>query len=363
MVQGLVVNRSGLFATRFFLGLLETGMFPGSFYLIGMYYRRAEAQKRFTFFFASTSLAGAFGGLIAAGINNINGARGYLAWRWIFIIEGAITMFFAFTLFFWLPDFPETAGFLSEAERRQVVKRLEADQGMQSGLEHRIQFADVARCFKDWKLVIGGIMYFGMIVPAYGYAYFAPVIIKSFGFSAVQTQLHSVPPWAASWGWSLLLAYLSDRYQKRFLFICVSLAVGITGFAIVLSHASYSAKYGGLHLITSGVYGAMPIIVCWYNLNLGGHHRRAVGSAWQIGFGNVGGIVAPYIFLPKDTPKYITGNSVCLAMICVTLFSSTAYLLGVVQANRKKRASSNVQLSVAEKQAEGDLAPDYRYMY
>lgn len=62
--QGLVHGYSGLLATRFFLGVAETGMFPGSFYLIGMWYKRSEAQKRFSFFFGSTSLAGAFGGLL-----------------------------------------------------------------------------------------------------------------------------------------------------------------------------------------------------------------------------------------------------------------------------------------------------------
>lgn len=84
--QGLVQNWSGLLATRFFLGLAETGMFPGSFYLIGMWYQRSEAQKRYSFFFGSTSLAGAFGGLLASAIGKMDGMRGYLGWRWIFIL-------------------------------------------------------------------------------------------------------------------------------------------------------------------------------------------------------------------------------------------------------------------------------------
>ena len=61
-------------------------MFPGSFYLIGMWYKRSEAQKRYSFFFGSTSLAGAFGGLLASAIGKMSGTRGYLGWRWIFIL-------------------------------------------------------------------------------------------------------------------------------------------------------------------------------------------------------------------------------------------------------------------------------------
>lgn len=82
-MQGLVQSYSGLLACRFFLGLFEAGMFPGCFYLIGMWYRRSEAQKRFSFFFSSTTLAGAFGGLLAAAIGKMDGLRGYSGWRWV----------------------------------------------------------------------------------------------------------------------------------------------------------------------------------------------------------------------------------------------------------------------------------------
>ena len=64
----------------------HTGMFPGCFYLLAMWYRREEAQKRYTFFFCSTTLAGAFGGLLASAIGKMDGLRGYRGWRWVFII-------------------------------------------------------------------------------------------------------------------------------------------------------------------------------------------------------------------------------------------------------------------------------------
>ena len=63
--------------------ITEAGMFPGCFYLIGMWYKREEAQKRFSFFFSSTTLAGGFGGLIAAGIGKMDGVGGYQNWRWV----------------------------------------------------------------------------------------------------------------------------------------------------------------------------------------------------------------------------------------------------------------------------------------
>ena len=86
MLQGFTQNLSGLIATRFFLGLVESGVFPACFYLIAMWYKRAEAQKRYSFFFSSTTLAGGFGGLLASAIGKMDGMRGYSGWRWIFIL-------------------------------------------------------------------------------------------------------------------------------------------------------------------------------------------------------------------------------------------------------------------------------------
>jgi MFS family permease len=162
--QGLVQNYSGLLATRFFLGLAETGMFPGCFYLIGMWYKRSEAQKRYSFFFSSTTLAGAFGGLLASAIGKMSGIRGYLGWRWIFILEGCLTCLISFFFFFLLPDFPEEAKWLTEDERTYVKARLLKDQG-RSARDRPIQLRDVGRVFKDFKVIVGGFMYFGLIVP------------------------------------------------------------------------------------------------------------------------------------------------------------------------------------------------------
>ncbi len=119
-------------------------------------------------------------------------------------------------------------------------------------------------------------MYLGLIVPAYGYAYFAPTIISTYNYDAIQTQLHSVPPWAASFAFSLVIAAMSDATKLRAPYALVPLALTITGFGMLLAiHDNLSAQYAALCLVTMGTYGAMPIIVCWFNMNLGGHHRRS----------------------------------------------------------------------------------------
>ncbi|KAL6707164.1 High-affinity nicotinic acid transporter [Coniothyrium glycines] len=362
MLQGFVQNYSGLLATRFFLGVFETGMFPGAFYLIGMWYRRHEAQKRYSFFFSSTTLAGAFGGLLASAIGKMDYMRGYRGWRWIFILEGLLTIVVSFAFFFLLPNFPEEVKWLTEDERAFVKARLQIDQG-KSARERPIKGRDVVNVFKDFKVIVGGFMYFGLIVPAYGYAYFSPTIIQGYGYSAIQTQLHSVPPWAAAFGFSMLIAYLSDRFKHRFFFTIFPIAICITGFAILISvHNHRDLQYAALFLVAMGAYTAMPVIVCWFNMNLGGHHRRAVGSAWQVSFGNIGGIIAVFAFLKKDAPKYTPGYSICIAFVCLSALSCATYFVMCLWQNRSRDKSvRDVGLTEYEKTELGDLNPEYRY--
>ncbi|KAI0976184.1 major facilitator superfamily domain-containing protein [Xylaria arbuscula] len=364
ILQGVVQNYSGLLATRFFLGLFEAGMFPGCFYLIGMWYKRSEAQKRYSLFFSSTSLAGAFGGLLASAIGKLDGIRGYSGWRWIFILEGLLTAVVAIIFFFTFPAFPEESKWLTEEEQSYVKARLRAEQG-NNGAERKVTFRDAVTVLKDHRIWLGGFMYFGLIVPAYSYAFFAPTIIKTYNYSAIQTQLHSVPPWVVSFGFSLITAALSDWTRHRAFFALVPLSLLIAAIAVLLSvHTNTTAEYAVLHLFTSGTYGVLPIIVCWFQMNLGGHRRRAVGSAWQVGFGNLGGIIATYIFLDSDAPHFTKGYAVCLGFTVLSAISSVLYLISITVANRRRaKTATNIGLSEYEKTEMGDLNPSYRYMY
>jgi MFS family permease len=365
LIQGFVQNYGGLLTTRFFLGVFETGMFPGAFYLIGMWYRRHEAQRRYSFFFNSTTLAGAFGGLLAAAIGKMEGKAGYKGWRWIFILEGGLTVLVSLFFFFLLPNFPEETKWLSKDEKDYISAKLRIDQGA-SARDRSITLKDVGRVFKDYKVILGGFMYFGLIVPAYGYAYFSPGIIRSYGYGQIQTQLHSVPPWAVAFAFSMTVAVISDKTRHRFTFAVIAVCIAIIGFGILISvHDNRGVQFAGLYLVASGAYTAMPIIVCWFNMNLGGHHRRSVGSAWQVGFGNIGGIIASFAFLPEDGPKFVKGYSICIAFTCLSIIACTLYGFGCWSANKKRDENAGHGehgLTEEEKTELGDLSPDYRYL-
>ncbi len=162
----------------------------------------------------------------------------------------------------------------------------------------------------------------------------------------------------------MLIATFSDLLRHRFLFTLLPISIAIAGFGILISvQDNPKLQYGALFLVTMGTYSAMPVIVCWFNMNLGGHHRRSVGSAWQIGFGNVGGIIATYSFLQKDAPGYRPGYSICIAFCVLSVVSCVAYAASVwIQNRNRERSPRDLGLTEFEKTEMGDMSPDYRYL-
>lgn len=155
LCQGFVHNYSGLLATRFFLGLFEAGILPGSFYLMSFWYKRKEAQKRFSFLFSSCLFSSAFGGLLASAIAKMDGVCGLSNWRWIFILEGILTMLVALAAFLLISDFPAEATWLSEAEKQFVLDKTHSNE-----TSSRVTSRDLAVFFKDPKSFLGALMYF-----------------------------------------------------------------------------------------------------------------------------------------------------------------------------------------------------------
>lgn len=186
----------------------------------------------------------------------------------------------------------------------------------------------------------------------------------------------------------MILAYISDKTRHRFAFAVSAVCIAIVGFAILISvHDNRPLEYAALFLVAMGCYSAMPIIVCWFSkfhfpvlylspqkdsiltlfaladMNLGGHHRRSVGSAWQVAFGNIGGIIAVYCFLQKDAPLYKPGYSICIAFTCLSVVSCIAYFIACVSQNRhREKTVTDVGLTEYEKTELGDLNPEYRYL-
>lgn len=152
-----VQSFGGLVAVRFCLGFVEAAYFPGCLLFLSSWYTRSELGFRTAILYSGSLLSGAFSGLISAGITNgLDGAKNIRAWRWLFIIEGAITVIIAVVAFFVLPNFPRTTIWLTENERQLAIWRLEEDIGEDdwNGQDEQSFFHGMKLAFQDVKMYI-----------------------------------------------------------------------------------------------------------------------------------------------------------------------------------------------------------------
>lgn len=148
--QGLVKTYGGLIAMRVFVGTFETGLIPGTVFLLSAYYPRFQLQWRLSVLMCSTALASAFGGLLAYAIAGMAGTAGYKGWRWIFIIEGLISVVIGIFCLFTVPDWPDNATFLNDDERLLLKTRI--FEGASQARMDRLDAKAIKRCLKDWKI-------------------------------------------------------------------------------------------------------------------------------------------------------------------------------------------------------------------
>lgn len=191
-------NFSQVTGVRFLLGAFEAGLFPGLVYYLTFWYRSDERSVRVALILASATLAGAFGGAIAYGIGHINQASGLSGWRWLFIIEGIPSCLSAVAVWFILPDFPETARWLSPGEKDLVARRLLVEGS--KGDSHSMTWADAKATLTDWRLYGHYLIYFAVSLPFSSLSLFTPSITAGLGYKDLQAQLMTVPPWAVAYG-------------------------------------------------------------------------------------------------------------------------------------------------------------------
>ena len=132
--------------------LTYTGMYPGLVFYLTFWYRPEERSLRIAIFLACASLAGAFGGSIAYGVGNMNGTAGLVGWRWLFILEGIPSCLFAFVILFLLPDYPESAKWLSAEEKALAVERMRSVGS--KGKDKAMTWVEAKSTLTDWRLYV-----------------------------------------------------------------------------------------------------------------------------------------------------------------------------------------------------------------
>ncbi|MCJ1438832.1 hypothetical protein MMC27_008222 [Xylographa pallens] len=364
--MGLTKSYAGLVVCRFLLGFFEAGFVPGCIYLISMYYKRYELQWRVNLFFCASILSGAFGGLLAYALANMSGIGGYEGWRWIFIIEGLITVLVACLAKFFVVDWPETSKFLNHDERQILLLRLRED--VAEARMDRLDKKATRRVFSDWKIYVGTIMYFGVVNTGYSTSFFTPTILQQLGWTAIRAQVYSIPIYITSAVITLFTAFCTDRLRHRYTFTIIGVCVATVGYVILLAQKTVpvGARYMAVYFITVGGYITQPVTLAWLSNTMGGHYKRSISSALQIGLGNCGGIVASNIYITTQAPTYPVGFGVSLGLLWLCGLACTVFVIGLRLENKKRdRGERDDRFALPKDELEnlGDDHPSFRYGY
>ncbi|KNG49198.1 pantothenate transporter liz1 [Stemphylium lycopersici] len=240
--MGLVHNYAGLMTARWWLGVAEAGLFPGVNYYLSCWYKRSEFGIRAAIFFSAAALAGSFGGLLAAGIAQMDG-----------ILEGLATILVGIASYWMVHDFPAEATFLSPDDRARVLRRLRSDKQASSGHED-FQMKYFWQSVKDWKTLAFAIIYMGADGSLYAFSLFLPSIIAGLGYTSTTANLLSVPPYAIAAVITVVVGYVADRTQQRGYCNMFTSMFGIVGFAMLLGSGSPNVQYAGTFLGAIGIY-------------------------------------------------------------------------------------------------------------
>ncbi|KAM0548786.1 hypothetical protein ACHAPJ_009782 [Fusarium lateritium] len=372
-LMGIVKDFHGLAGGRAALGAAEAGFFPASTYLLTIWYRRLELQSRMAVFYSAASLAGAFSGLLAYGLQKMDGIGGQAGWRWIFIIEGLATVVVGSLCFWLLPDSPETAKFLKPEERQFLCDRLRNDAGTKTGhvdLKDKFHWPTIQSALFDWKIWAAVIIYWGNTISIYGFTYTAPSVIQGLEYSAANAQLLTIPVYFLGVIGTPLIAIFADKHKTRWPFIvgpyCIS-TVGFLGLLSIPHPRLPGLTYAFLFCIPVGVYPPLIGLVSWVGNNLAPSWKRAVGMALLICMGNLGGIIGSNIYLEKQKPNYWLGFGFGLGISFAAILATIVLKFEYQRLNREKEAMGT-EAEIRERFTEeellqmGDRSPLFKYI-
>ncbi|KAL6794459.1 major facilitator superfamily domain-containing protein [Trichoderma sp. SZMC 28012] len=310
MCMGATNSFASVTAVRFLLGVFEAGLFPGLVYYLTFWYKHDERSVRVAFILASATLAGAFGGAIAYGIGHMNQAQGLAGWRWLFIIEGIPSCLSAFLVFFFLPDYPESATWLSEPEKDLAVQRLFYEGS--KGHHPSMTWQDAKATLTDWRLYAHYLIYFAVSPPFASLSLFSPSITSGLGYVDLKAQLMTVPPWAVAYVCQVLVAISADHFNARGIHAAGAAMVGAIGFIIsaALPATSYKSRYGGLILATAGSFASIPPMLGWLTSNVVSTASTGLAIAINVSIGGgLGQIPGVWIYKADEAKKgYPTGH-------------------------------------------------------
>ncbi|OSS47602.1 hypothetical protein B5807_07560 [Epicoccum nigrum] len=361
--NGVTKSYAGLLVCRCLEGCAESAYVPGAAYLIGSYYKKNEFLKRYTIFFSAGICAGAFNGFLSSLLAKMDGIQGYKAWRWLFIIEGVITIAISFLSFFLIVPFPEDSNFLAPDEKALLLARLKNDGG--TVVHDKLSIRRLVEILHDWKIWAAVFIYLGGAENANSITSFQPTILKGVGYTSTGAQIRTIPVYLVAAVFSLSLASLSEYLQKRYIFCMIGFLTIVAGLIVeIVQPKQPGVRYMGLFLMTAGAYLVMPLTIVWIAINVGKGYKRTIALGVISSFGNAGAFIGTNVFLKSEEPKFRTGFSTGIGLATFGMIFATIMFVGTYLGNKRRDERRKELPDVLDEgtvENLGEKHPDFRY--
>ncbi|UPX12155.1 uncharacterized protein EKO05_0002722 [Ascochyta rabiei] len=308
-------NHSSYLATRFLLGVTESGYIPGGLWTLSTWYTRRETAKRTMIFFFGNQLGQASAKLIAYGILHMKGVAGYPGWFWLFVIMGGFTIASGIFMGFWLPDSIENPhslflpkfSFFTERELHILRNRVKLDDPKKSSKKQHIGIDAFRKAFGNWRVWLHVLITFFNNGPFRGFDTYGPSIIRSFGFATLNSNALASVGLFLQVPVSYALSYVSDRFDKRGETVMVGISMHMFGY--ILNRIFTEINHRGVRyfgVVWTQIFANLPhpLNIAWMSLACRDPEERSLAMAMIIMSANIAAIYRAQLFQEDDKPRY-----------------------------------------------------------
>lgn len=283
---GFTQSPEMFYLLRFLLGAAEAGFFPGVLYALTLWFPAGERAKAVGSFMLWSAAANAVGAAIGGALLDLDGLLGLKGWQWVFIATGLPAILLVPVVLRALPEGPERARWLSEAQKAWLADTLARERAATPA-----ESGHPLKVLIDPRVLTLCALYVGFPLAAYGLGYWLPTIVKGFGVSNTVNGLINVLPWTVVGLALWLVPKAAARSRAPGRWILGPALVGAAALALSVVVPGAAAKLALLCVAAAGVFSAQPTFWTLPPRFLTGA-GAAAGFAAVNSVGNLGGFVA-----------------------------------------------------------------------
>ncbi|KAK7739818.1 hypothetical protein SLS62_011207 [Diatrype stigma] len=257
---------------------------------------------------------------------------------WLFLIEAIATILFGVVVWYCMPDFPETASWLTDEEKAFIQARLPVNAPRAS--EENFKLSEIIESLKDKRLWLFTLIWAFFTVGTSGVRFYQSTVIANLGFTSIATaQILNIPITALGLIVIGVTGVFADNGRlPRPLYPLSFLTIIIACYAVLVVYPSNGAVYAATMIGNAVTAAWFPMMWPWRVQTT----SRATGSAFSIGFvnsyGQIGGAIGPQLFRSAYAPKYTLSFAVAMALVgcCMVVTVITWWVTRKTESNTRK---------------------------